>query len=152
MESQGSIEELTRLIEPVVQEAGFELVDITVVKSRFKPTLKLLADRKEGGITVGECTVLNRRIGDLLDAQNIFSQGYILEVSSPGIDRPLSTQKDFLRSIGKSVRFFLQEPVEGKLEWMGVVTDINEHAVAVDCQGKTIAISLSRINKARQEF
>jgi len=152
MVTQGAVEEIKLIITPIIEEGHLELVDLVLVKSRFRPTLRILVDRKEGGITVGECAVLNRRIGDVLDAQNIFSAGYVLEVFSPGADRPISTPNDFARCMNRRVRFFLKSPINGKVEWMGSVVKVELDSVTIDLSGTMQAIPLSLIQKARQEF
>ena len=152
MESESVIEELKKIISSLALEMQLELVDLLLAKSRFKPTLRVFADRKDGGITVAECTMLNRKIGDALEAKEFFATPYILEVSSPGLDRPLSTAQDFMRCKGRKVRFFLKELVNAKLEWMGSISQVEGDVVTVDISGTILAIPLSLINKACQEI
>ncbi len=148
---QGEItEELKKLIQPLLEEGGFELVEINFNRSRFSSTLALFVDRIGGGITLDECTLLNRKIGELLDTSNIIQERYVLEVSSPGIDRPLKTKNDFLRCVGKDVKFFLREAINGKIEFTVKVLKAEDETVFVETKNDSLEIALSNIVKAKQ--
>ena len=90
------------LLQPLVDAHGFELVDVEYVKEAGNWYLRAYID-KENGITVDDCEEVSRALSDLLDEEDFISENYILEVSSPGLDRPLKKEKDFARSIGKDV-------------------------------------------------
>ena len=111
---------------------------------------RVLADKPEGGITIGECASLNRDIAAMLDEKDIIKDRYILEVSSPGLDRPLKSESDFSRSINKKLKFFLNELINGKLEWDGVVSKISANVVYVNTGDNVIEVPLDKINKAKQ--
>jgi ribosome maturation factor RimP len=87
---------------PIIEEHNFELVDVEYVKEGGTWYLRAYID-KEGGITVDDCEVVSRALGELLDVEDFIDEAYILEVSSPGLGRPLKKEKDFVRSIGKEV-------------------------------------------------
>lgn len=143
-------EELKKIIAPFLERENIELVELNFVKSKGRPILKLLVDRKDGRISLGECARLNETIGILLDAQNIIESGYILEVSSPGLDRPLRTKSDFTRCINRKAKFFLSEPIKGKLEIDGIISKAEDNSVYIDLGGEIIEIPLAKINKAKQ--
>ena len=149
MEQQALIEELKRIILPVLEEQGIELVELIFSRTGPGWLLRLLVD-KEAGINLQECAALNKRIGFLLDNQDIIKNRYVLEVSSPGLDRPLETKKDFLRCMDKTVRFFLNELIEAKLEWAGRIQQADDEAVTIVSQDKIIRIPFLKINKAKQ--
>ena len=90
------------MLMPIVEAKGFELVDVEWVKEGANWYLRAYID-KENGITVDDCEEVSRALSDLLDEEDFISENYILEVSSPGLDRPLKKEKDFARSIGKDV-------------------------------------------------
>ena len=90
------------MLMPIVETKGFELVDVEWVKEGANWYLRAYID-KENGITVDDCEEVSRALSDLLDEEDFISENYILEVSSPGLDRPLKKEKDFARSIGKDV-------------------------------------------------
>lgn len=98
MEAEG----LRELVETAVERAGLLLVDLQLVRTGRRVLLRVLADRT-GRITVGECASLSREIGDLVDAHGIIDSQYTLEVSSPGIGRPLSTKVDWERCRGRKI-------------------------------------------------
>ncbi|MDD2752300.1 MAG: ribosome maturation factor RimP [Candidatus Omnitrophica bacterium] len=152
MDNQEITAELTDIISAFFTQENLELVELSFRREGSSMVLRILVDRIEGGITVGDCAFLNREISRVLDEKNIISQGYLLEVSSPGIDRPLKSKNDFLRCKNKEVRFFLNEMVEGKLEWMGRIKEADEDSVSIEVNGKVLRILFSQINKAKQEF
>jgi ribosome maturation factor RimP len=143
-------EELNKIIQPALEENGFELIELIFAQSRSNSTVTILVDRVGGGINLGDCTMLNRKIGELLDAADIIRERYSLEVSSPGIDRPLERKNDFLRCVGKSVKFFLREAINGKIEFDAKVCQADEEAVKVETRQGIWEIPLSNINKAKQ--
>ena len=102
-----------RLVTPILDEHGFELVDVEYVKEGSNYYLRVYAD-KEGGITIDDCVVVSRALSPLLDEYDKeFKEPYILEVSSPGLLRPLKKDKDFARNLGKMVEIKLFRPLEG---------------------------------------
>jgi len=86
----------------------------------------------------------------ILDEKDILKERYILEVYSPGLDRPLSTKNDFLRCINRKVRFWLSEPINGKIEMEGSVTKVDDDSVYVDIKDEAVKIPLLNIKKAKQ--
>ncbi len=152
MDRQETIGQLKSVISEYLDCRDMELVELIYRQEGRDLVLRLLVDYPEGGITLGECAELNTQIGNLLDEKDIIQQNYILEVSSPGIDRPLKTKNDFLRSLDKEVRFFLSQPLNGKLEWCGKVVQADDDKVTVLINGANLIIPLSRINKAKQEL
>jgi len=152
MEESAIVEKLTALIQPILEEDGFELVELKFARSRYNSTLTLLVDRQGGGIDVEDCTAINRKVGEFLDAQDIIREKYLLEVSSPGIDRLLKTKNDFLRSEGKDVKFFLREAINGRIEFDGKVCQADEQTVKIETKQGMVDIPLSSINKAKQIF
>ena len=153
MDRDTLIKQLNELIEEFLKSQGLELVEVIYRQEGRTHVLRIFADRPEGGITLEECSLLNREIGRMLEEKNILQEEYLLEVSSPGIDRPLRTQKDFARCINRRARFFLSEPVNGKIEWEGLIVQVGAEAVSLDLSGTgRVEIPLSKINKAKQEI
>lgn len=100
------------LVLPIIEERGFELVDVEYVKEGANYYLRVYAD-KEGGITINDCADVSRALNPLLDAyEKEFKDPYILEVSSPGLLRPLKKDKDFARNLGKMIEIKLFKPLE----------------------------------------
>lgn len=100
-----------RLLEPMMKEHGFELVDVEYVKEGGNWFLRAYID-KDGGITINDCELINRALSDRLDEEDFIEDSYILEVSSPGLGRQLKKDKDFIRSIGKDIDIKLYKDIE----------------------------------------
>ena len=105
---------------PIMNEFRFELVDVEYVKEGSNWYLRAYID-KPGGITVDDCEAVSRRLSDLLDEEDFIDDAYILEVSSPGLGRPLKKDKDFARSIGEEVEIRTFRPVDHEREFTGVL-------------------------------
>ncbi len=138
MSKAKSYEEKTeKLITPIVESKGFELVDIEYVKEASQYYLRVYID-KEGGITIDDCVEVSREFNQILDSEDYIDDEYIFEVSSPGVDRPLKKDKDYDRSIGKRVMIRTYKQLDGKKEFYGelsaydgkVVTIIDEESGA----------------------
>ncbi len=144
------IEELKAIATDYLKNQNLELVDFAYRYEGRDIVLSIISDRPEGGITLGECAVINKEISRMLYEKYLLQQRYILEVSSPGLDRPLKTKNDFMRCINRTVKVFLSEAIEGKLEWDGIIGKIGEDSVFLEIKDRTIEIPLSRIIKAKQ--
>jgi ribosome maturation factor RimP len=146
------IQELKLLFSGWMESQSFELVDLIFRSDNQRLILTVLADKQpQGGITLQECALLCRELKTILEEKNIIEGDYVLEVSSPGLDRPLKNQKDFLRSLNKEVVFFLNDLVNGKCQWQGVVYRVDEAGVFIQIQKDlgVLEIPLIKINKAQ---
>ena len=124
------------LVQPVVDANGFELVDVEYVKEGGSRYLRAYID-KPGGITVDDCETVSRTLSDLLDREDYIADSYILEVSSPGLGRPLKKEKDFKRSIGMAVEIRLYRPVNKEKEFEGILTAYDDHSVTIEKEDGT---------------
>ncbi len=124
------------LILPIVEQHGFELVDVEYVKEAGAWYLRVYVD-KEGGITIDDCETVSRAFSDLLDDKDFIEEAYILEVSSPGLGRPLKKEKDFKRSIGKEVEIRTYRPIERQKEFCGVLSAYDENSVTIELEDHT---------------
>lgn len=150
MDRQAIISELTSIIGDYLKNKGLDLVDLIYRYEGRDLILRIVVDRPEGGITLDECSWLNNELGRILDEKDIIPAKYILEVSSPGIDRPLRAKSDFLRCINRNVRFFLSESINAKFELEGSITKVEDEKVYIDVEGDIIEIPFIKINKAKQ--
>lgn len=144
------ISELRNVIEDYLKNQNLDLVDLIYRQEGRDLVLRILVDKPEGGISIGECASLNIEIGAMLDEKNILQQGYALEVSSPGLDRLLRTKKDFARYLNKEVKFFLREPINERIELDGIITKVDDELVYIDIRGSVVQIPISNINRAKQ--
>ncbi len=123
---------VTALAEPIVTEQGLELVDVEYVKERAW-YLRIYVD-KAGGIDIDDCSAISTKLAKLLDDQDVIKEQYYLEVSSPGIDRPLKKDKDFQANYGKKIELQLFAPLDGKKEVVGILLSHNETELSLLCE------------------
>ena len=142
-------QEITLLVRDLFTAQGFVLVDIISKQNGSGLLLSLLVDRPQGGISLDDCGLLNRLVRQALEEKNIFSGQYSLEVSSPGLDRPLKTKNDFKRCLNKQVVFFLNDLVNGKCQWQGIISKADDASVFILDAGQLLEIPLIKINKAQ---
>ena len=140
-----------RFLEPIMQENQFELVDVEWVKEAGTWYLRAYVD-KEGGISVDDCEVVSRRLSDWLDKEDFISESYILEVSSPGLGRPLKKEKDFARSIGKDVDVKLYRARDKRKDFTGVLKAYDEDTVTIEEEGKELVFERGEIALIRLAF
>ncbi len=147
-----TVEEIQKKLEtlslPLLEKAGVELVELQVKQHRSSVDIEFMADLPEGGINIEQCAELNRAIVEALDADGFLGEDYTLEFSSPGLDRPLKTAKDFGRYIGAEIKFYLTQRVEGKMEHTGVLLEIKPGGLTVALKKKnTIELPFDNIEK-----
>lgn len=122
-----------KLLIPIMEANGFELVDVEYVKEAGNWYLRAYID-KPGGITVDDCEVVNRELGDLLDRDDFIDDSYILEVSSPGLGRPLKKERDFIRSKGEEVEIRTYRMVDRQKEFRGVLRAWDKDTVTIETE------------------
>lgn len=133
------------LVTPIIEENHFELVDVEYVREGANWYLRIYAD-KEGGINIDDCVLISRALEEKLDAEDFISDAYILEVSSPGLGRPLKKDKDFARSIGEEVEVRLFRAVEGCKEYTGLLNAYDKTTVTLMLEDeKTLVLERSNI-------
>ncbi|MEM6650096.1 MAG: ribosome maturation factor RimP [Pseudomonadota bacterium] len=126
---------LIALCEPVVTAAGFELVRLRMTGSQTK-TLQVMAERPDGTMTAEDCATLSRALSQLLEEADPIKDKYMLEVSSPGIDRPLTRLKDFARWEGFVAKLELTQLVEGQKRFRGTLAGVEDNDVCIDLVGE----------------
>ena len=122
-----------QLLAPIMEANGFEMVDVEYVKEAGTWYLRAYID-KPGGITVDDCEIVNRALGDLLDRDDFIEESYILEVSSPGLGRPLKKERDFVRSQGEEVEIRTYRMVERQKEFRGVLKTWDQETVTIETE------------------
>ena len=137
---------------PLLEKNQFELVDVEYVRAAGIWYLRAYID-KEGGITVDDCEVVSRELGDWLDQEDFIEDSYILEVSSPGLGRPLKKEKDFARSLGKDVEVRLYRPINKQKEFTGTLKAYDADTVTLSMEdGNDLALAKSDIALIRLAF
>lgn len=140
-----------KLLQPLVDAHGFELVDVEYVKEAGNWYLRAYID-KPGGIAVDDCEVISRALSDKLDELDYIEDSYILEVSSPGLGRPLKKEKDFARSIGKEVEVRTFRPVQGQKEFTGVLTAYGKEDFTIKTEENEITFKRAETALVRLAF
>ena len=125
-----------QLLTPIVEEYGFELVDVEYVKEGSTWYLRSYID-KPGGISIDDCEKVSRRLSDLLDQEDFIEDAYIMEVSSPGLGRPLKKEKDFRRSMGEEVEIRTYRMIDKQKEFTGILKDYDENTVTITLADET---------------
>ena len=118
------------ILLPIVEEYGFELVDVEYVKEGSNWYLRAYID-KPGGIGVNDCEAVSRRLSDILDEKDYIEDSYILEVSSPGLGRPLKKEKDFQRSLGEEVEIRTYRAIDRQKEFVGILKAYDKDSVTI---------------------
>lgn len=140
------------LLLPIMEENRFELVDVEYVKEGGTKYLRAYID-KEGGITIDDCERVSRAFGELLDREDFIDESYVLEVSSPGLMRPLKKERDFEKSLGQKVEIHLYKPIDKEKELTGVLKAYSSQDVTVLREdGSELKIEKSQIALIRLAF
>ena len=145
------IEQLQNILLPVLQDYALELVEIEFKPSGKRWLLRLYID-KEGGVTIADCENVSREFGRILDVEDVIDHPYSLEVSSPGLTRPLKKWEDFQRNRGKLCKIVTSEKIEGKNEFQGTIIDASEDTVKISGTINVFTIPIYAIKKANLEF
>ena len=142
------VEQIEQLVAPVLQEHGAELVDCQFVHEHGQWALRFFLD-KPGGIKLDDCAAISEHIGRNLDAADVIKQRYSLEVSSPGINRPLKKEADYQRFVGERVDVTLYAPLNGRRHFKGTLQSVNAGVVVVEeAPQQSFALPLADVAKA----
>ena len=125
------------ILLPIVNELGFELVDVEYVKEGGTWYLRAYVD-KPGGISINDCEAVSRRLSDILDEKDFIDDSYIMEISSPGLGRPLKKEKDFKRSLGEEVEVRTYRMIDKKKEFTGILKDYDADTVTIQLEDETL--------------
>jgi ribosome maturation factor RimP len=141
------IREISQLIEPILDEMGVELVDIEYLSSHGRWIVRIYVD-KDGGITVDDCARVSREIDEIIEIKNIIHHAYVLEVSSPGLNRPLKKEKDFKGAVGKKIKARISVPLKGRRHFTGYLTDFRNDTLYLEVENKPLSLSRRDVEKA----
>lgn len=152
MSRQSVIQTVEKLVTPIIEKHNLELVDITFSKEGGRRFLRIFID-KPGGVTLDDCEKLSRRLDTLLDEADPIPQSYILEVSSPGIERPLKKEKDFIKYIGEEITVRTFQPIHGRKNFNAVIKNADNQGVLLETEeGKQIELLFGNIAKANLRY
>lgn len=136
---------VTELVSPVVESLNYELVDVEYVKEGANWYLRVYID-KPGGISIDDCQAVSEQISDLLDKNDPIDQSYYLEVSSPGLDRPLKTEKDFTKYKGELVEVKVFQPIDGKKIFEGELVGLKDNFIVINQDGHDIQFEREKVS------
>lgn len=142
-------EELNALLDPAIRDLGLELVGIEFSPGRGGSLLRVYVDTPGGTVTIDDCERASREISALLDVHDPVAGRYTLEVSSPGLDRPLFTPEQFARFVGEAVKINVNLPLDGRRRFHGRITGVEGDRITIEQDGEPVTIVHANIAKAR---
>lgn len=155
MDESEARKKIRALAEQAAEDEGLELVSVDLLGRGRRSLLRVTVDR-EGGVTISDCERMSRTFEALLDVEDPIQSSYVLEVSSPGLDRPLKTRRDFERGIGKLARVVTTEKIDNATFIVGRISDVGEDWVRLRLEDKggarDVFVPLGKISKARLEI
>jgi ribosome maturation factor RimP len=145
------LEEVRQVVQPILQSEGLELVDLEYRREAQGWVLRFYIDR-EGGVTVEDCAEVSGELGALLEVRDLIANPYILEVSSPGLTRPLKKPEDFNKFRNRLVKMKTFDPIEGRRNFKGILLGLEDEKVRLKIEGQLYEIPLEGIAKANLEI
>jgi len=140
-------DQIISLAEPILNEMGFELVDVEYLSEHGRWVLRLYID-KTGGITVGDCAKVSRELAGIIDIKDIIDNEYVLEVSSPGLNRPLKKEEDFIRVTGEKIKVRMRNPIDGRKNFSGHLKEYKDKDIYLEVDGELVTLSWLDIERA----
>ena len=139
------------LVEPALKDEGLGLVDVEYKKEGNRWFLRIFID-KPTGVTLDDCQRASRLIEDLIEVESLIEREFVLEVSSPGLDRPLKKEQDFLRNKNRRIRLTTFSPIHNRKNFLGVVRNLINGSLELESEGELLEIPLQAIAKAKLEI
>jgi ribosome maturation factor RimP len=144
------IKQVGAVARPVLEELGLELLEVQYRREQNGWVLRLIIDRVDG-VSLDDCAAASREIGQLLDIEDFIDQAYNLEVSSPGLDRPLKSMDDFKRFTGRKAKIKTTAPIAGEHVFIGRIQQTDGETIILDVGPKEVRIPFPEVAKARLE-
>lgn len=150
MEAIDAAARIERMIAPALDDMGYELVRVQLSGGRQHSRLQIMAERADQvGMTVDDCAEISRAVSALLDVQDPIAGPYDLEVSSPGIDRPLTRPQDFVRFAGQPVKVETRQMIDGRRRFRGLLKGVDGECAVLEMDGETVKLPIGDIEKAK---
>jgi ribosome maturation factor RimP len=151
MISQDILDRVRVIADPILSDQGMELVEVEYRRERMGWVLRLYID-KEGGVTVEDCSRVSQEVGRSLDVEDFISTPYTLEVSSPGLTRPLRSERDFIKYRNRLIKLKTIDPIENRRHFKGKLVGVSENRIEIEVDGGVFQIPLSNVAKANLEI
>jgi len=145
----GKAEEIRDMLAPTVEALGLELLGVEYAPSTGSAMLRLYIDKEAGGVGIEDCEAVSREVSAQLDVEDPISGNYTLEVSSPGIDRPLFAPAHYARYVGQSAKVGLKLPQDGRRRLQGRIDKVEGGSIVFDVDGKPFEVAFDNIDKAK---
>ncbi|MFH1900861.1 MAG: hypothetical protein ABIK26_01260 [Candidatus Omnitrophota bacterium] len=139
-------------VQEIAKEHEAELIELKVFLSGGKYIVRCLIDYLQGGITINECALINKRIVSCIEESNFLDRGYTVEVNSPGLDRPLTSYKDFLRTKGRLISLWLNEPFCEKEYLEGELMRVDEDSLILNSKDEVLKIDFAKIKLGKEKI
>lgn len=134
---------------PIVEDLNYELVDVEFIKEGANWYLRVYID-KPGGISIDDCQAVSQKMSEMLDEKDPIEQFYYLEVSSPGLERPLKTERDFIKYKGELVEVKVFQPINGKKIFEGELIGLIEDMIVINHEGKNIEFEKDKVSRVKR--
>ena len=141
--------DLAKLLTPAISSLGLELIGVELALSRGSGLVRVFVDAPGRPVTIEDCEAASRELSAVLDVNDPISGRYTLEVSSPGIDRPLFTPEQFARHVGETVKIELSLPIENRRRFQGAIVKVEGDQITIEQDGATVVIPHERVSRAR---
>ena len=151
MKFENLLQEVRQVVEPILESQGLELVDLEYQRESRGWVLRIYLDR-EGGVSLDDCAGVSHEVGAVLEVKDLIPSSYILEVSSPGLTRPLKKPEDFNKFRNQMVKIKLYEPLDGRRNFKGTLLGLEGDRVRVEVEQRVYELPLQRIAKANLEI
>jgi ribosome maturation factor RimP len=151
MISQEILDRIRVMVDPILSTQGMELVDVEYRREGKGWVLRLYID-KEGGVTVEDCSRVSQEVGRSLDVEDFISTPYTLEVSSPGLTRPLKSERDFVKYRNHLIKLKTIDPIQNRRQFKGKLIGVSETRIEIEVAGGVFQIPLSNVAKANLEI
>ncbi|MBL1321272.1 MAG: ribosome maturation factor RimP [Methylophaga sp.] len=141
-------DQIEQLIEVPIETLGYELVGVEHIKNGSNTVLRIYIDSQQG-ISIEDCERVSHQVSGILEVEEPIASAYSLEVSSPGFDRPLFKEQDFVRFAGSEVKITMKLPVQGRRNFKGSLQGVSEGSILIEVDGEVYELPLTKLSKAR---
>lgn len=145
-------QELKLKVEEIVRVSGMHLIDFRVFSSANKVVVRCLIDYPQGGVTIDDCAAINQKIFSFLETSGLVGDDFVVEVNSPGLDRPLKSWRDFLRAKSHQVSLWLNQPFEGKSYIEAEVVEVNEDKLLLKVNDRLLELPITAIKIGKEKI
>jgi ribosome maturation factor RimP len=141
-------DQIELLVEAPIESLGYELVGVEYIKNGINTVLRLYIDAEQG-IGIEDCERVSHQVSGILEVEDPISSAYALEVSSPGFDRPLFKERDFVRFTGSEVKISMKLPIQGRRNFRGILQGFSEGDILIEVDGEVYELPLTKLSKAK---